>query len=128
MHPLAIDLAKSNPAKQKMAAVIVDKRGRVLSYGVNSYVSTHPIQAKFGRLTGNPEAIWLHAEVSALVKLRHKPHTMYVARVTKDMRPAMSKPCPACSAAIIEAGVKRVIYYNWDGKEEEIWIATKNRD
>lgn len=122
MHPLAIDLAKSNPAKKKVAAVITDKRGRVLSYGLNSYSCSHPLQAKFGRLTGNPDAVWLHAEVAALVKLRDKPHTLHVARVKKNREKAMSMPCPACAMAIKEAEVKRVIYFDWDGKEQEVWL------
>jgi deoxycytidylate deaminase len=122
MHPLAIELAKANPAKMKMASVITNKRGRVLSYGLNSYEKTHRMQAHFGKRTGNPEAICLHAELAALVRLREEPHTLYVARVTKKHNHAASKPCPACSMAIREAGVKKVVYFDREGNEVEEWV------
>lgn len=122
MHNLAIELALANSSKTKMAAVITDKRGRVLSYAINSYSRTHPLQSYYGAKTGKPKAVYLHSEIAALIKCRQKPHTIHVARLTKDGKPAISLPCPACAMAIREAAVERIIYYDVDGIEQEVWL------
>lgn len=122
MHEVAISLAKTNTSKYKLGAVITDKRGRIVSYGQNSYIQTHPMQAHYGRLTGNPESVFLHAEMSALVKSKGKGYTIYVARVTKNGHSASSKPCVICMAAIKEAGLSKVVYYDHNGEEVEIKV------
>lgn len=88
---LATKIASALPVvkgKQRICAVACDKRGRVLSVGVNSYQKSHPIQAKYAEQTGNPEAQYVHAEVAALVALsyndRQKVHKVFVSRVMKN--------------------------------------------
>jgi tRNA(Arg) A34 adenosine deaminase TadA len=83
-------------------ATIYDKKGRPLSIGVNSYVKTHPMQAKYAAMYGRPEQIYLHAEMAAIVKLK-KPwlaHTIKVERYDNEGNPVSAKPCPICQAAI----------------------------
>ena len=96
--------------RYEITALAYDKRGRLLSVGRNSYTRTHPLQAKYGRRAGKPNAIYLHAELSALLKAREQVHKLVVLRYDKDGNPALAKPCPACQLAIREFGVKNVEY------------------
>lgn len=94
--------------KQVLTAVIYDKRGRVLSIGQNSYVKTHPLQAKHAALVGEPYKQFLHAEIHAIVKCRDlsKAHKIFVTRWDRNGKPALAKPCKACMDAINAAGIK----------------------
>ena len=77
--------------QQHISAFVYDKRGRLLSTGQNSYVKTHPLQAKAAREVGEPHRIFLHAEVAALLKCDWgKAHRMFVARYGKDGRPLLA--------------------------------------
>ena len=96
--------------RYEITALAYDKRGRLLSVGRNSYTRTHPLQAKYGRRAGKPNAIYLHAELSALLKAREQVYKLVVLRYDKDGNPALAKPCPACQLAIREFGVKNVEY------------------
>lgn len=91
--------------RQEVTALAYDRKGKLLSVGLNSYTKTHPLQAKFGRLTGRPNAIYLHAEMAALVKAKGPVHKLVVMRYGANGRPLLSKPCEACQMAIREFGV-----------------------
>ena len=82
---------------------------------------THPFQATYGK---NKDAIFLHAEVSAIKNALKqvsiddlRKATLYVARAkkannqprSKDIQ-GMAKPCTGCLLCIIDFGVKRVVY------------------
>lgn len=99
-------------AKYLHVATITDKHGNVLAEATNSYEKTHPIQAKFGAQFGKPDAIYLHAEIAALVRLKptDKPHKIFVARYRKNGTTGLSKPCAVCDAAIKHWGIKFVEY------------------
>ena len=53
----------------KITAVAYDKRGRVLAIGKNSYVKTHPFQAKMAHSVGEPHKVFIHAEIAAILKI-----------------------------------------------------------
>lgn len=91
-----------------ITALAYDKRGKLLAVGKNSYTRTHPLQAKFGKQSGRPNAIYLHAELAALLKAREQVYRLVVLRYDKEGHPANAKPCPACQLAIKAFGVKRV--------------------
>ena len=93
-----------------ITATIYNARGRVIAKAVNSYTKTHPKQAKFAQQAGNPKAVFLHAEIAALVKCREQPYKIKVERYTKDGKPANAEPCGICKLAIKEAGIKLVEY------------------
>ena len=97
-------------AKQSIKATVYDKRGRVLSVGVNSYVKTHPRQAELAAQLGTPQKQFLHAEVAALVRCRGTPYRISVERRDKKGKLMLAKPCPICERAIKEAGVKFIEY------------------
>ena len=93
-----------------MTAIIYDKRGRVLSVGKNSYVKTHPYQAKCARNVGLPDKQFLHAEIHAIVRCKqlHRAHRIVVMRFDSAGKPKNAKPCPVCESAIEAAGIKIV--------------------
>lgn len=95
-------------SKQDITAFIYDRRGRVLSVGKNSYVKTHPLQAKYAMKAGLPDKLFLHAEIAAIVKCRDlsKAYRIEVVRVGKNGDLLLAKPCPVCQSAIMASGIK----------------------
>lgn len=96
--------------KFSVTAIIYDKRGRVLSVGSNSYIKTHPMQAEHARRAGEPEKIYLHAEIHAITRCvdLKKAHRLVVFRYLEDGSPADARPCKICRSAIKETGIKIV--------------------
>ena len=97
-------------AKQNMTAIIYDKRGKVISVGQNSYVKTHPLQAKYAAAAGMPDRQFLHAEIHAIVKCKDltRAYRIFVSRWDRKGQPALAKPCPVCISAIEAAGIEIV--------------------
>lgn len=95
---------------QNITAFAYDRKGRLLSVGRNSYVKTHPLQAKAAKEVGEGYKIYLHAEVAALVKIKnwHKVHKIVVTRYGKNGEPMLAKPCKVCQRVINMAGVEKV--------------------
>ena len=103
--------------KYRIGAAIYDKRGRLLSLGHNQK-KTHPTQLRYATRAGRPSKVFLHAEISALVKCRGEPYSISVVRVSKTgLRNAY--PCPICMAAILEAGIKKLVWTGPDGSINE---------
>lgn len=97
--------------KHNIKATIFDKRGRVLATGYNSYKKTSPIQAQYGRRVNQPSRIYLHAEIAALVKVKHGiPYKIKIERYDRHGNPKLAAPCPICSLAIKEANIKFIEY------------------
>ena len=99
---------KSN--RQLLSAAIYDRKGRVLSVGQNSYVKTHPLQAKMAKAVGEHDKIFLHAEIESLVRLKDwaRAHRIVVTRYNRLGNPATAKPCRICQYAIKLAGIKHI--------------------
>jgi deoxycytidylate deaminase len=97
--------------KQRVFAIITDKKGRILASGGNSYTKSNPLQAYYAELvTKERHKIYVHAELQALVHLKgKKADKIFVARVAKDGTPLPSHPCPICSMALRDAGIKEII-------------------
>ncbi len=95
---------------QQLTAIIYDKRGRVLSVGKNSYVKTHPLQARHAMKVGLPEKVFLHAEIDAIIRCTDlsRAHRMFVSRITPGGNVGLAKPCKVCQSAIDAAGIKIV--------------------
>ena len=88
---------------QRVACLVVDKRGRILSTGVNDYTCTHPLQKKLSEAAGfDPDRCFVHAELSACVKLKphHKPYRAIIARVGRTGELLPSIPCPSCQLVL----------------------------
>ena len=91
-----------------ISAIIFDKKGRVISVGQNSYIKTHPMQARLAANSGRPEAIYLHAEIHAITRCAdiNKAHRILVTRYDSLGRPVMAKPCAICSSAIAQTPIQ----------------------
>lgn len=97
---------------RKTVAYAYDKRGRLLAVGHNSYKRTHRLQAYYSDKVGRPKAIYLHAELSALLKARTKGrvHKLVVERFGKRGQPLCAAPCEACQLAIKDFKVVVVMH------------------
>lgn len=102
--------------RHNLTAIIYDKKGNILSIGKNSYVKTHPLQAKYAQKAGEARKdhqLFLHAEIHAITKCRNLDgaYKMLITRYTRDGKPANAKPCAICEAAIKnETPIKRIEY------------------
>ena len=112
----AIDNEGASNAKLAAAVVI---KGKIISTGRNQRKS-HPFAVQYGK---NSDAIFLHAEASAIVNsLNHvnkadlSRATLYIYRVKRPNGhvnkwvSGLAKPCAGCMRAIVEFGFKRVVY------------------
>lgn len=103
-----------------VGAVLMDKQGRILSLGFNSFYKTHPYQKKLSdsiKVKNKERQIYIHAEVSALVKCNSVPHTLIIARIGMDESIyRLAKPCPLCQEAIRQSSIKKVYYTNNNGE------------
>jgi tRNA(Arg) A34 adenosine deaminase TadA len=99
-------------AKHKITAVITDRRGRVLSIGQNSYIKTHPYQAKIAKQVGHEDKIFLHAEIHAITRCKDltKAHKISIFRYDKRGNPVLAKPCNICKTAIDVAGIQHIFH------------------
>lgn len=103
---LAIQKAGELPKvrnQQRHYSIVTDKRGRIVSEAANSYVKTSPVMKRSGCKVGKPEAIYLHSEVLALSRDKHRKGVkLYVARVGADGKPLYSAPCCICAEYLKE--------------------------
>ena len=90
-----------------VTAIVYNKKGQVLSIARNSYVKTHPLQAKLACEVGEPSKIYLHAEVASLIKVRdwNDAYRIAVFRYGADGSPRNAKPCRVCQRIIQQAGI-----------------------
>jgi deoxycytidylate deaminase len=97
-------------ARFDITAIIYDKRGKILSIGKNSYVKTHPYQAKCAQMVGLPDKQFLHAEIHAIVRCKKldKAHKIVVMCFDKSGEEKNAMPCPVCRSAIEATGIKIV--------------------
>lgn len=109
---IAADIAKNLvDQKYKIAAIITDKRNKILSIGWNSYSKSHPKQLRWAKKSHNSNRIFLHAEMSAMIRCKEGiPYHIYVARVNRKGKTRLAKPCDMCSRAIRDVGIKKIVY------------------
>lgn len=103
--------------KYIVGAFAYDNKGRLLSKGTNSFVKTHPQQKKYADYVGLNYKIYLHAEISAIIKANSKIDTLIVARILQyTNETALAKPCPVCYEAIRQAKIRKVYFTNEHGE------------
>lgn len=83
----------------------------MLSVGINRN-KNHPLTLPQELVKSHAS---VHAEVAALSPLLHqglnlKHATLYVARVSRTGKLALSKPCRACESAISSSGIRKVVW------------------
>lgn len=122
-----IKVAEANDeySSAKLASAIV-LGNKIISIGINRK-KTDPLQAKYGK---NDQAIYLHAELHAIKNALREISveelnkcTLYVVRVKRPNPNSnkyvfgMAKPCCGCHRAIVEFGIKNVVYTTDEGIE-----------
>lgn len=76
----------------------------------------HPVQNEYNRYRGFYDGVGkLHAEIRALAQIKHlnlpsNKLEVYIWRCLKDGTLALARPCPACRAALIDAGIRHIYY------------------
>ena len=107
---IAIGIALTSKCKYKIGCIIIDKRGRILSTGVNKS-KTHTLQFQYAKDI-NEKKIHLHAEIDAINNLKRasKPHAIYVARTSKIGDTRLAKPCSICMKAIIDNKIDNIYW------------------
>jgi deoxycytidylate deaminase len=110
LQQLCINLAKESDAPKKMSAVLLDRRNRVISTGVNSYVITHTQQfyaaVVASRKYRDPSLAlktYLHAELNCIIKARRDGYRLLICRVGGHggLELRNSFCCPICYNYII---------------------------
>jgi tRNA(Arg) A34 adenosine deaminase TadA len=118
---------KEDDALRVRVASAIVYRHKLISIGTNK-LKTDPFQKRFSR---NNNKIYIHAEIEAikkaskiLTKKEFKHSSIYVCRLkwnsthkNKKLIFGMSKPCDSCMNAIIEFGIKKIIYTTNNGIE-----------
>ena len=110
---------QSNYGKFRHGAVLV-KGSSVRNISCNKHRHCS-FGARFRR-EGHGEAT-LHAELGAILGVERSTtqgSTVYVARINKDGKGRISKPCAMCESAMRHVGVKRVVYTDENGKIESM--------
>lgn len=102
--------------KYAVGALAIDGSGSIISLAFNSYQKTHPMMKQLASKTKRKEAIYLHAEVSALIKSKGQAKTIIVSRLTANNNIALARPCPICQMALKQAKIDQVYYTNNDGE------------
>ena len=103
---------------------------KIISIGINSY-KTHPVQKIYDKYRdlkigdGCPAHLHaLHAEIDCLLSIDDGTIDMskvelYIYRILKNGKKALSKPCPACRQYIIDRGIRKIHYTTEDSFIEE---------
>ena len=96
--------AQNNQPKWKLAAVGASG-GAVQGVGINTFEQNDSPPGTIDWFN-----LGRHAETNCLRSCGKVPKTIYVARVTKNLVPALALPCRNCYTSLSEAGVKRVVF------------------
>ena len=95
--------------KYTIRATALDKKGRIIAVAYNDYKKSHPKQKNYAIKVGMEEKTFLHAEINAIIKSGNKKiHKIKVERYDAMGNPKNATPCPICSLAIKDAGIKFV--------------------
>lgn len=102
--------------KFEIIATAFDKKGRVISSGINA-IKSHPLMQKYSAIAGeSDQKIFIHAELSAVLRAGDRQiHSLLVQRHLKDGSLALAMPCPTCQAMIKDFGIKEVTYSDYNG-------------
>jgi tRNA(Arg) A34 adenosine deaminase TadA len=107
---LAIKVASTGQHQRHFHGAVLVKGSQVVSLGSNNFKS-HPLMSYKT----------LHSEISCLLGVRWKDlsdSTMFVARISKNGKVGMSKPCPICYSVLLKYGIRRVYYTTSSGATE----------
>ncbi len=120
---LIVDFCMPTKKRYDITAIVRDKHGHIISRANNSYVKTHPMQARLAEKVGRAKKIYLHAEVLAILRAGNrieKAYSIEVYRFDNNGKPRLAKPCPICMELIRTTPIKQIIYTVDDTDEEMV--------
>lgn len=123
----AIAIAMASNAPKKMSAILLDKRNRIISTGVNSYETTHTQQfyaaVEASKKFKNPnlrKKLYLHAELNTILKARKPGHKLVICRIGghngKELRNSFC--CPICYL-YITTNCRSIKEIHWSTNEQD---------
>lgn len=124
----AIQIAGQSPFKQFKTGCIITYRGHIISMAHN-VEKTSPAQKRYNKFRHfNHQSQIVHKTHAEMLAINKIPYTVgksinwnrvhvYVARIASGLENGigMSRPCPACMAAIQDLGIKNIFYTGPNG-------------
>lgn len=108
MVEIATTICLESDIRRALVGAVITKGGRVLAASANRRRNMSG--------TTRREGLSYCAEQSAIRSCGNpEGATIYVVRTTKKRRLLMAQPCKRCRRAIVKAGIRKVIYTDWDG-------------
>jgi tRNA(Arg) A34 adenosine deaminase TadA len=103
----AVRVAEQSTYRWKHGAVVA-KGNKVLGFAPNKFRNAPAVDEH--NVSDHAE----RATLRELLKVRDdlRGCTIYIARINKDGKTMMSRPCEWCMWAIIAAGIKEIVYTN----------------
>ena len=132
-----IAYAENCPIQPYRFGAIITFKDRILCYGSNSYVKTHPdmiFHSNYHNDIHNHNKNFIHAEIQVcntfeniLFGLRNNQKNkiirktlLYIANIRKDEKISIAKPCNVCISKIKSIGIKKIIYTILNKDENKI--------
>ena len=123
----AIAVAMASDAPKKMSAILLDKRNKVISTGLNSYETTHTQQfyaavmaAKKYKQPSLKKKIYLHCEINCLLKARKQGNKLIICRIGghggNELRDSFC--CPICYL-YIKQNCPTIKEIHWSTNDQE---------
>jgi len=123
----AIAVAMASDAPKKMGAILLDKKNRVISAGVNSYERTHTQQfyaavmaAKKYNQPSLSKKTYLHCELNCIIKARKQGSKLIICRIGghggNELRNSFS--CPVCYL-YIKQNCPTIKEIHWSTNDQE---------
>lgn len=107
------------PVAGARIAAALTQGNKVIGFGVNQHKS-HPLQARFA---SNPERIYLHAEIAAIINANRRTSVggamLWVVRVNAIGEMCMARPCEGCWKALKAFDINNVVYSVKNGVAKE---------
>lgn len=101
----AVKVAQQSTYRWKHGAVVA-KGNKVLGFAPNKLRNAPAVDEH--NVSDHAE----RATLRELLKVRDdlRGCTIYIARINKQGKTMMSRPCPNCMNAIVDAGIKEIVY------------------
>ena len=120
MMDFAFRVAQEARDHVKIGAVIANYEGNILAYGYNGTPSGYSNEMR--DMDGKTKECVIHAEENAIIKMARSPVSTYPVHAVMYSTIA---PCIKCSAAIVQAGIIRVIFKDYYKTTEGIKLLSK---
>ncbi|MDD3187209.1 MAG: dCMP deaminase family protein [Bacilli bacterium] len=115
---------RSKDPSTQVGACIVDKNNRILSMGYNGtpngYNDDDFPWGREGATLDKKYVYVVHAELNAILNYRGSRKDLEGAKIYVDLF-----PCNECAKAIVQCGIKEIIYVSDKYAEDDPWVASK---